>query len=257
MTSPPPCSLRHEYDVYVEREIESYKESVSRSVLLAIGDDAVASLRAKEQIELDEMVLWEEVDRIIKVRLAIPKYQTWRGRRLRMLKKFRTPEHWGIAPTGALVRAIRPTADKRVLVAGTEARRAALYLAANGCDVTALEHEEDAVDRVMSAAATVGLTRRVHGQVCDLGTWSPHLPLDAVVCTPGAFNGLCAAERERVITLLQRTTASGGVHLLEALLPTQEVVTIEELASRYVGWDVSVERTAESVGTFLARKGMS
>ena len=35
-----PRSLRHEYEVYVEREIEAYKESVSRPHLLGIADFA-------------------------------------------------------------------------------------------------------------------------------------------------------------------------------------------------------------------------
>ena len=36
-----PRSLRHEYDIYVEREIEDYKDSIPRSKLLGIGDEAV------------------------------------------------------------------------------------------------------------------------------------------------------------------------------------------------------------------------
>ena len=99
-------SLRHEYELYVEREIEDYKDSVSRSVILSIGDEAVASLRAQEQLALDEMVLWDEVDRIIKKRLRIPTYQTWRRRRLKMLAKYKQPEHWGLQPDEPLVRAI-------------------------------------------------------------------------------------------------------------------------------------------------------
>src|SRR4051812_15583658 len=125
-------SLRHEYELYVEREIEDYKESVPRSVILSIGDEAVASLRAQEQMALDEMVLWDEVDRIIKLRLRIPTYQTWRRRRLKMLSRFRMPEHWGLHPDEPLLRAIRPAHESHVLVAGN-VEGTALYLAANGC----------------------------------------------------------------------------------------------------------------------------
>src|SRR6185436_16070319 len=34
-------SLRYEYELYVEREIEDYKDSISRNALLSIGDDAI------------------------------------------------------------------------------------------------------------------------------------------------------------------------------------------------------------------------
>jgi hypothetical protein len=257
MASYPPRSLRHEYDLYVEHEIECYKDSVPRSALLSIGDEAVAALREQEQLALDEMVLWDEVDRIIKLRLRIPSYQNWRRRRLRMLAKYRRPEHWGIQPTDALVRAITPNAETHVLVAGAKGHGAALYLAANGCEVTAVEPEEAVIDRVMSAAAAVGLTQRVHGRVCDLGRWSPQLPLSAVVCTPAAFSGLGSDERARVIRVLQSATEHGGVHLVETIVAGQAVMTLEELATRYAGWEISVERGVEAAGTFLARKGAS
>ena len=34
-------SLKHEYELYVEREIEDYKDSIPRSAILSIGDEAV------------------------------------------------------------------------------------------------------------------------------------------------------------------------------------------------------------------------
>ena len=70
----PTRSLKHEYELFVEQEIENYKESVPRNVLLGIGDDAVSSLSAAPQLALTEMVLWEEVDRIIFKRLRLPSY---------------------------------------------------------------------------------------------------------------------------------------------------------------------------------------
>ena len=53
----PTRSLKHEYELFVEQEIENYKESVPRSVLLCIGDDAVASLSAAPQFALTELLL--------------------------------------------------------------------------------------------------------------------------------------------------------------------------------------------------------
>ncbi|MGH7485601.1 MAG: hypothetical protein ACREMY_08370, partial [bacterium] len=113
-----PRSLKHEYELYVENEIENYKESVSRSAILKIGDEAAASLRAGEQFAMDELLLWAEVDRIIRKRLRIPAYDTWRRKRIKLLEEYRRPEHWGIRPDGILAREIHPSAESEVLVAG-------------------------------------------------------------------------------------------------------------------------------------------
>ncbi len=254
MAQRPPRSLRHEYELYVEREIEDYKESVPRSAILAIGDEAVASLRAREQIELDEMVLWDEVDRIIKARLRIPTYRTWRRRQLAMLSRYRQPQHWGLRPDEPLVRAIHASRELRVLVTGANVEAPTLYLAANGCDVTALEPVAEVVERVLSAAEAAGLTTRVHACMSDLGHWSPENSLHAVVCTPGAFEGLTLAERASVFERLKGATASGGVHLLEPFVGGNSPITLDELRSRYAGWDVSVEGERDPSPSFLAKK---
>ena len=127
-----PRSLQHEYELYVEREIEDYKDSISRTVLLKIGDEAVAVLRNSDQIALTEMLVWQEVDRIIARRLRLPTYATWRRRRLKVLEQYRKPEHWGIDPDAALVRALQDSSDRNVLVAGAAREGPALFLAARG-----------------------------------------------------------------------------------------------------------------------------
>src|SRR5207237_2058892 len=99
-----PRSFKHEYELFVEHEIEQYKDTISRTALLSIGDEAVAQLRAQAQTTLTEMVLWEEVDRIIARRLRLPAYRVWRQRRLKLLAEFRRPERWGLTPTCALAR---------------------------------------------------------------------------------------------------------------------------------------------------------
>jgi hypothetical protein len=265
-----PRSLRHEYELYVEREIEDYKDSVSRSALLKIGDEAVASLCNEAQITLTEIVVWQEVDRIIAKRLRLPSYATWKRRRLRTLEQYRRPEHWGIDPNAALVRALEHAPDRHVLVAGAEGEGPALYLAARGCAVTAIEPAYDAVERVVRAAEAAGLTGRVRGYCADLGAWAPDVRLDAVVCSPAAFAGLSAEDRARVIEVLQSATVDGGVHLVETIAAGADVhgsdagpdagsaapVRVEELESRYRerGWTVSIERATGRAETLLARK---
>src|SRR5438270_1157841 len=98
-------SLQHEYELYLEREIENYKESVPRSVLLTIGDDAVRALAAQQQFALTELLLCDEVDKIIFKRLRLPGYETWRRRRVKLLAEQRRPEHWGLSPDDVMVRA--------------------------------------------------------------------------------------------------------------------------------------------------------
>src|SRR3954462_1242649 len=203
MANRPARSLKYEYELFVDEEIENYKESIPRSALLSIGDEAVAGLTEQPQLALTEMLLVQEVDRIIFKRLRLPSYQTWRKRRLNLLREMRRPEHWGLQPDDVVVRSVKTNGDARVLVAGAAAEAPALYLAANGCDVTTVANDEDVVERVLSAAAAAGLAGRVHGLRADWADWAPDVELDAVIVTSPALRGLSATQRARVIKLLQ------------------------------------------------------
>jgi NAD(P)-dependent dehydrogenase (short-subunit alcohol dehydrogenase family) len=145
-----------------------------------------------------------------------------------------------------------------VLVAGESAEAPALYLAANGCDVTAVTEELDVLRRVMSAAAEAGLGERVHACHADLTTWIPDAELHAVIVMGAALKGLSAIERGRVIEALKGATAFGGVHVVQTNAGGRATPSVSELATRYAGWTVSVERAQdESMKTFLARKEVS
>lgn len=253
MASRPSRSLKYEYELYLEREIENYKESVSRSVLLSIGDDAVSALAAQQQFALTELLLVDEVDKIIFKRLRLPAYVTWRKRRVKLMEELQRPEHWGLSPDDLVVRAIQTvTADSRVLLAGAAVETPALFLAARGCDVTALS-APDTVQRVLDAAEEAGLGERVHAAALALESWTPDAPLTAVIYTPAAFAGLTSAERARVIQVLQSATADGGVHLVQTIAAGKRTpVSLDELRRRYRGWEVTVEEGVPN--TFLARK---
>jgi hypothetical protein len=257
MASRSPRSLKHEYELFVEAEIENYKESVPRGALLKIGDEAAAALASQQQLVLTELLLCEEVDRIIFRRLGLPSYRTWRRRRLKALDGLRRPEHWGLSADDAIVRAVRPAPDGHVLVAGMRAEGQALYLAANGCAVTAIDGDLDVVQRVLDAAQAAGLLERVRGCVGDLASWTPDRTLSAVLCAPAAFTRLSVDEEIRVLAGLQNATARGGVHLLETELGGVGAVSIDELTRRYRGWDVSLEPDHDARSTFLARKAVS
>lgn len=247
-----PRSLKFEYDCYVDAEIENYKDSIPRSAILRIGDEAMASLRDAEQVGFSELLLCTEVDRIIRKRLRVPSYATWRRRRLKLIEAYRRPEHWGMTADTPLVQAIPADTEAHVLVLGAPDDGTALYLAANGCQVTTVEEDPDIVDRVMLTASQVGLSSRVHGQVSHLGDWFPDSPLHAVVSSPAAFQRLDAEERSRVIEILKSATLDGGVHLVRTLAAGRAVLNLEELRERYTGWDVTLVDHGTSL---LARKG--
>lgn len=248
-----PRSLKHEYELFVEREIEAYKESVSRNTLLSIGDEAVSSLTAQPQLALTELLLCDEVDRIIRARLRLPSYGTWRRRRLAVLKEFSRPERWGIRPDSGLARAVSHASNGHALVAGASEEGPALYLAANGCAVTTIDAAEDVLERVMSAALDVGLTGRIRSFFGHLGGWTPDRPLNAVVCSWAELDGLSSGERERMISALQDATAAGGVHILGTTADAADV-PIDELRQRYDGWQITVEQSSPVTRTFLAQK---
>ncbi len=252
-------SLHHEYELYIEREIEAYKESVSRNVLLSIGDEAVASLDDQQQLALTELLVWQVVDGIIMRRLGLPGYAAWRSRRLRRLKAYRRPEHWGFAHDAPIVKASAATDAEplHVLVSGTQSESSALFMAAHGWDVTAVESEADNMERVMAAACDAGITSRVHGFITNLGNFAPTVPLTAVVFTQHAFAGLSLDERARAIAVLQSATRDGGVHLVETIVAGHAALTLDELRASYEGWQISVEDDRGSAPTFVARKRAS
>jgi len=100
------------------------------------------------------------------------------------------------------------------------------------------------------------LGERVRATTTGLGAWTPDSPLSVVIYTPAAFTGLSAAERARVIQVLQSATADGGVHLVQTIAAGKRTpVSLAELQRRYRGWEVTVE--AGEANTFMARKAIA
>jgi hypothetical protein len=257
-----PRSLKHDYDLFVENEIEDYKESISRTALLKIGDEAVASLQSGLQFGMNELLLVHEVDKIIRKRLRLPSYATWRKKELKRrkeLEEFMRPEHWGLSPNSPVAREIRPSAETRVLVAGAEVASAALYLAANGCSVTTINGRSAKDSPVLDSPELANLSGRIDHHSEELKEWSPSpdASLSAVVCTPAAFAGLTARQRANVIAVLQSATQDGGVHLVETIVAGRSGVSLSELRKSYKGWEVSVLEDGTEAKAFLARKAVA
>lgn len=259
MDQPSPRSLKHEYDLYVEDEIERYKDSISRTALLKIGDEAVAVLLSHTQFAMNELLLCDEVDRIIRKRVGIPSYSTWRRKEIKRLKEqaeFRRPEHWGFSADSPLAREFHLPPASRVLIAGPAATNAAMYLAAHGCSVTAIDATSaEEVSRKSEELAR--LSGHIDTFPVDLKEWSPGEPLNAVVCTPAAFAGLTPAERSKVIEVLQSATRDGGFHLVNTIIAGRAEPSLSELRKSYKGWTISVLDDGTTSRSFLARKAVA
>lgn len=74
-----PRSLRRAYLDWVEEQIETFKDSIPRSDLLRIAEEAIEELRVnqKGQYQLTELLLCDAVDRRIARLLKLPGYRAW------------------------------------------------------------------------------------------------------------------------------------------------------------------------------------
>ena len=245
LLSTPTRSLKHEYATYIDLEIERYKDSIPRSSLLTLADDAVASMSAGAQLELSELVLCDAVNELIMRRLKIPPYDRWRRIRLRILEQFRRAEHWGLSATQHLTDAVRPQEHPYVVVAGPHVEERTLYLAAHGAHVTALGELDDEalVTKVLVAAAQAGLSGQVNGCAEGIDEWLPDAPVRAVVWHAQLLDALPPDRQARVLSRLQDATAAGGVHYIEGFSSAARTTpTIRSLLANYPGWQSPADR---------------
>jgi hypothetical protein len=245
MMSTPTRSLKYEYAIYVDREIEHYKDSIPRSSLLKLADDAVAQMTQGAQLELSELVLCDAVNEQIMRRLKLPTYVRWRRNRLKMLEQFRRAEHWGLAHAAHLNSAVRLHEHPHVVVAGPHVKERTLYLAAHGAHVTAVAEveDEDVVTRVLVAAAQAGLSGQVEAAVEGLDEWAPSSPVGAVVWHAEVLDALSPDRRARVLAHMQDATAAGGVHYIEGVSgdPRAARASLGALKAQYPGWQIPDE----------------
>jgi hypothetical protein len=211
------------------------------------------------QFAMSELLLCDEVDKIIRKRLRIPSYSTWRRKYLKWLDEqaeFRKPEHWGVSADSAVVREVHLPAEAKVLVAGAESAGTALYLAAQGCSVTAIDPANE-IDVAIKREDTAFLAGSVAPLPVSLRDWHPEEPLNAVVCTPAAFAGLTPAQRHKVIEVLKSATRDGGVHLVDMIIASRAEPSLSELKKVYKGWEISVLDDGLKSRSFVARKAVA
>jgi hypothetical protein len=241
-------SLKQEYEEFILQRIEEYKDQLRRSELLAIADEAVRELEAgsDDQLVLTEVLVLEQVDRLITRRLNLPSYRRWRERHLRLRRAQQQPTHWGLDPDTPLRRFVATAPDTATaLVVGGGGAAAAFFLAAHGWSIVLIDAELSAVEGAEARAAGEALGARFQALVVDLGTWIPDVQPALAVLDPAPLTTLENPRRQEVIGELKRRTCSGGSHLVLTadVLPGVSPLAPEAMQTYYSDWRLERPRS--------------
>lgn len=230
-------SLREQYDRYIMDRIEHYKNSIPRDELLRLADDAMGELwDDDQQFLLTEVLAQTAVDELIKKRLGIRAFESWRKQHPKLRATQRNPLHWGIDSTH-LVAGLAPRIESgdRVLVVGVGAESCGYLLAAHDAEVTYLDREFASVERAESRVASEALSCTFEAYCVVFGSWLPMLSgqFALVVIDSGTMAAITPGERRQLLAELQDLTAPGGWH---ALVPDANGTGPEGFASHYASW---------------------
>lgn len=239
----PPASPKQQYQEWLLRRIEDYKNQIPRGELLRLGDEAATELSGGgegQQFLLTEVLMADTVDRLIAKRLRLMSYSRWRQKFLKLRLAQKEPNHWGI-DAGHAVAAILPRieAGDQVLAVGPAAEPAAYLLLAHDAAVVFLDEELGSVERVETKVGAEALGTDFTAFVTQLGEWLPPLlqPIDLAIIDVSALSRLSYGRRRALLQQVQSVTRRGGVH---ALIPGEVPSAPEGFLSHYPDW----ERTA-------------
>ncbi len=243
----PAPAPRQEYQEFILQRIEEYKDALTREDLLAIGDEAVREMEhgGGDQYLLTEVLLLENVDRIIQRRLRLPSFPRWRQQHRKLREAQRGPTHWGLDTTGPLARfAPRLEPGDVAVVVGAGALSAALFLAAHDVEVLLLDQDLRGVEAAEQRAVTEHLGRRFQALVVRFGGWMPDVAPTFVALDPTALAPTGARDRATLIRDLQHRTLPGGVHCVLPPPSEREVIALapEALRRLYDDWQMEGRR---------------
>jgi len=247
-----PPSLKQQYQEFVMQRVEAFKNSMSREELLRIGDEAVSEMEAtiQGQFMLTEVLMVDQVDRLIIKRLRLRSYTKWREQYLTLRAAQREPMHWGVDPGSPVARILpRLEPGDSALVFGTGAEPTTYLLAAHDVEVTFVAGNIGTVERVESRMASESLGSQFEAYVVPTGgRISGFVPrVDLVVLDAGELTPLDPEGRRAVVEQVQALTEPGGVH---AVLPTRSLAP-HAFRSLYEGW---IEEEAERTGGGRGRR---
>lgn len=231
-------SLKQQYQEYLLQRIESYKNSLSRRELLALGDEAVSELGAAqaEQFFLTEMLVADSVDRLIQKRLALQPYKRWSKGFRELRAAQREPTRWGIERRSPLVQLLpRLEPGDTALVMGVDAAPSAYLLAAHDVSVMFCGDDLTHVDQVESRVADEALGHCCGTYVAPTGQFPPDLParVTIVVIDTGVLDPHTSNQRRAILERLMDRTAPCGVHIV---VPSTHALAPEAYLSHYGEW---------------------
>ena len=235
-----PASLKQQYLAYIMQRIEDYKNSLPRDTLLTLGDVAAEELQSGSdagQFLLTEVLMQEQVDKVIIDRLNLADFKKWKSKHRNLREAQRNPIRWQISPSdpvAVVLRRLEP--GDRAVVIGGGAARAAFLLAAHDLEVTCIFSDNataDAVEAELSAESLSGQCEVLVGLLG--GSWFPALPqpIHVVVLDAEALGDLEPERRKTLVWKAQQLTAPEGVH---ALVASDRTIAPEAFLSLYPDW---------------------
>lgn len=253
-------SLRQQYALYVDDRIEQFKNSISRDELFRLGDEALVEHPEEQQFLLTELLAETIVNDMIKRRLGLPSFETWRKKYPKLRAGQKDPTHWGL-DGGHLVSGLAPRVepDDEVLVVGAGALSCAYLLAAHDAVVTFLDRDFSVVERAEAKVASEALSSTFDALLVQFGLWLPCVPGNyvLVVIDAGTLAALTPGERRVLLNELQNLTATGGLH---ALVPDAHGTGPEGFAGHYAAWERETlppagrrQRTAPARGALFVK----
>jgi len=245
-----PPSLKQQYQEFVMQRVEAFKNSMPREELLRLGDEAVSEMQAtiEGQFMLTEVLMVDQVDRLIIKRLRLRSYTRWREQYLTLRAAQREPMHWGVDPGSPVARILpRLEPGDSALVFGSGAEPCTYLLAAHDVAVTFVAGSIGTVERVESRMASESLGSQFQAYVVQVGgqitSFVP--PVQLVVIDAAELTVLDPEGRRAAIEEMQALTEPEGVH---AVLPTRGLAP-HAFRTLYTGWeDDEVDRSAGARG---------
>ena len=232
-------SLEQQYRAYIMQRIEDYKDNLTRSDLMGLGDEAAQELQRgpNDQLLLTEVLMQETVDQQIISRLKLPGFRKWRTKILPLRKAQRSPNHWGMSssdPIAVALKVLEP--DDRALVIGGGADRAAYLLAAHDLEIRYLTGDTATATRIEGTLASEALSGQCEVYVVVLGVWAPPQvagPFHLVVVDATTLSALPGDQQRALILQAQQRTAPGGLH---AIVSSDGDAAPESCLIHYPSW---------------------